>query len=85
MLISSDSFRGRGESTGVYPPAELTAMLTKSYYAREKSKVPGCRVLGAAVGAFFGKNLPKKGKKVLKKFMVQIGKCRDSQYKRRLR
>lgn len=45
----------------------------------------GYHFLGAALGAFFGKNLPKKGKKVLKRFIPQIDKSRNSQYKRLFR
>jgi len=52
----------------------LKGVKRKDYDARGKGRVPGHRCLGAAVGASFGKNLPKKGKKVSNTFMPEITK-----------
>jgi hypothetical protein len=54
----------------------LGASSKNTYFAIREGRgaSPSCYFMGAAVGAIFGKNLSKKGRKVPKFIMAEIGK-----------
>ena len=62
----------------------LRATPTKFCEVMAKEREPEFLFMGALMGAIFGKNLPKKGKKFLKTFMPEISKSLNPQHKRHL-
>ncbi|MGO9120884.1 MAG: hypothetical protein ACLQPD_25155 [Desulfomonilaceae bacterium] len=62
--------------------AHIVGVIAKFCEVMGKERKPGPLFMGALVGAIFGKNLPKKGKKVSNTFMPEKDKSLNPQHKR---